>query len=208
MKLDKIEQALISLQNGEMVLVIDDPQRENEGDLICAAQYATPEVINFMASKAKGLICMPMSKTWTDRIGLPQMVEHNTDSHTTAFTVSIDHVSTSTGISAYERSATAISCTKDHIVPDDFRRPGHMFPLEAKPGGVLERPGHTEATVDLLRLAGMKEVGLCCEIMGEDGTMMKTEQLLDFAREHDLVFISIRDLIQYQVNISDSKGVE
>lgn len=208
MRLNEIEQAIKALQNGEMVLVIDDPDRENEGDLICAAQYAKPEIINFMASKAKGLICMPMSKEWTERIGLPQMVECNTDSHHTAFTVSIDHSSTETGISAFERSVTAMCCTDDNIIPDDFRRPGHMFPLEAKPDGVLERPGHTEATVDLMKLADLKEVGLCCEIMDDDGTMMKTEQLIKFATKCNMVMISIRDLIQYLITTKSSEEVK
>lgn len=195
---NKIEHALEDLQNGKMILVIDDPDRENEGDLICAAQHAGPEIINFMASRAKGLICMPMSREWTGRLQLGQMVDDNTDSHTTAFTVSIDHISTTTGISAFERSVTAIKCADDQAAPGDFRRPGHMFPLEACPGGVLERPGHTEATVDLMKLAGLKEVGLCCEIMDDDGTMMTTPRLTDFAAANQLTLISIRELIEYR----------
>ena len=162
-----IEEALQALRNGEVILVTDDEDRENEGDLICAAEFATTENVNFMASQAKGLICMPMSKAFTQKLGLPQMVEQNTDNHATAFTVSIDH--TTTGISAYERSVTALKCVEDDAKPEDFRRPGHMFPLEAKQGGVLVRTGHTEATVDLCRLAGLKECGLCCEIMADDG---------------------------------------
>ena len=172
-----VPEALEALKNGKVILVTDDEDRENEGDFICAAQFATTENVNFMASQAKGLICMPMSKAFTQKLGLPQMVEQNTDNHATAFTVSIDHVDTTTGISAYERSVTALKCVEDDAKPEDFRRPGHMFPLEAKQGGVLVRTGHTEATVDLCRLAGLKECGLCCEIMADDGHMMRTPEL-------------------------------
>lgn len=181
-----IPQALEDLKNGKVILVIDDPDRENEGDLICAAEFATQENVNFMASNAKGLICMPMSKEWCQKLDLQQMVSVNTDNHSTAFTVSIDHVDTTTGISAYERSYTAMKTVEDGAKPEDFRRPGHMFPLEAREGGVLKRAGHTEATVDLVTLAGLKPVGLCCEIMREDGTMMRTTELLQFADEHNL----------------------
>ena len=193
-----IEEALQALRNGEVILVTDDEDRENEGDLICAAEFATTENVNFMASQAKGLICMPMSKAFTQKLGLPQMVEQNTDNHSTAFTVSIDHVDTTTGISAYERSVTALKCVEDGAKPEDFRRPGHMFPLEAKPGGVLVRTGHTEATVDLCRLAGLKECGLCCEIMAEDGHMMRTPELQEFAQKHQIKFITIADLVAYR----------
>ncbi|MBS5343044.1 MAG: bifunctional 3,4-dihydroxy-2-butanone-4-phosphate synthase/GTP cyclohydrolase II [Clostridium sp.] len=193
-----IEEALQALRNGEVILVTDDEDRENEGDLICAAEFATTENVNFMASQAKGLICMPMSKAFTQKLGLPQMVEQNTDNHATAFTVSIDHVDTTTGISAYERSVTALKCVEDGAKPEDFRRPGHMFPLEAKPGGVLVRTGHTEATVDLCRLAGLKECGLCCEIMAEDGHMMRTPELQEFAQKHQIKFITIADLVAYR----------
>lgn len=151
----KLEQALQDLRDGKLILVIDDPERENEGDLICAAEHATPENVNIMASLAKGLICMPMSREMCERLGLSQMVEVNTDNHSTAFTVSIDHVETTTGISAFERSLTAVKTVEDDARPEDFRRPGHMFPLEAREGGVLKRAGHTEATVDLMRLAGL-----------------------------------------------------
>jgi 3,4-dihydroxy 2-butanone 4-phosphate synthase/GTP cyclohydrolase II len=197
MLLSSIEQAVERLGHGEIIVVIDDPDRENEGDVICAAQFATPEAVNFMASKAKGLICMPMSHAWTEKLGLPQMVDDNTDNHATAFTVSIDHVDTATGISAFERSLTAMKCVEDGAKPRDFRRPGHMFPLRAKENGVLERPGHTEATVDLLRLAGLKEVGLCCEIMDDDGTMMRTRRLVEFAALYNLSVISVKDLQTY-----------
>lgn len=193
-----IEEALQALRNGEVILVTDDEDRENEGDLICAAEFATTENINFMASQAKGLICMPMSKAFTQKLGLPQMVEQNTDNHATAFTVSIDHVDTTTGISAYERSVTALKCVEDDAKPEDFRRPGHMFPLEAKQGGVLVRTGHTEATVDLCRLAGLKECGLCCEIMADDGHMMRTPDLQEFAQKHQIKFITIADLVAYR----------
>ncbi len=191
-----MEEALEDLRQGKLILVIDDPDRENEGDLICAAEHATQENVNMMASLAKGLICMPMSKELTHKLGLGQMVEVNTDNHTTAFTVSIDHVDTTTGISAVERSLTAMKCVDEDAKPEDFRRPGHMFPLEAREGGVLKRAGHTEATVDLMRLAGLKECGLCCEIMREDGTMMRTPELLDFAKEHNFKVITIEQLIK------------
>jgi len=193
-----IEEALEELRQGRMILCTDDPDRENEGDLICAAQFATTENVNFMATHAKGLICMPMSRTYIQKLQFPQMVTNNTDNHETAFTVSIDHVSTTTGISAAERSVTAMKCVGDDARPEDFRRPGHMFPLLAKPNGVLERNGHTEATVDLCRLAGLKECGLCCEIMREDGTMMRASELQEKAMEWGLKFITIRDLQAYR----------
>ncbi len=191
-----IDEALDELKKGKVILVIDDPDRENEGDLICAAEFATTENVNMMATYAKGLICMPMSRAMTEKLGLGQMVEVNTDNHSTAFTVSIDHVDTTTGISAVERSLTAMKCVEEGVKPEDFRRPGHMFPLEAREGGVLKRAGHTEATVDLMRLAGLKECGLCCEIMREDGTMMRTTELLEFAKKHDILVITIEELIK------------
>lgn len=195
---DSIEKALADLREGKVILVTDDPDRENEGDLICAAQYATTENVNFMAAYAKGLICMPMSGEYVTKLGLRPMVANNTDNHCTAFTESIDYITTTTGISAEERGITARMCVEPTAVPNDFRRPGHMFPLEAKKGGVLERNGHTEATVDLLRLAGMSQVGLCCEIMADDGTMMRRDELIEFAKEHDLTFITIKDLQIYR----------
>ncbi len=197
-KFNTIEEAVADLRAGKMIIAVDDPDRENEGDLICAAEHATLENVNFMASYAKGLICMPMSRELTAKLGLEQMVTNNTDNHCTAFTVSIDHVSTTTGISALERSVTAMKCVEAGAKPADFRRPGHMFPLEAKPGGVLERMGHTEATVDLMRIAGMQECGLCCEIMREDGTMMHTPELREFARKYNLKMITVADLITYR----------
>ena len=193
-----IDEALQDLRDGKLILVIDDPDRENEGDLICAAEFATTENVNAMASLAKGLICMPMSKEMTKKLGLDQMVAVNTDNHSTAFTVSIDHVDTTTGISAVERSLTAMKCVEDDVKPEDFRRPGHMFPLKAKKNGVLERNGHTEATVDLCRLAGLKACGLCCEIMREDGTMMRTEELSKLAQQYQMKFITIKNLQDYR----------
>lgn len=194
-----VEQALTDLREGKVILVIDDPDRENEGDLICAAQFATTDNVNFMACQAKGLICMPMSIQMCEKLGLEQMVAVNTDNHSTAFTVSIDHVDTTTGISAVERSLTAMKAVEDDAKPEDFRRPGHMFPLQAREGGVLKRNGHTEATVDLMKLAGLKECGLCCEIMREDGTMMRTTELLEFADKYSLTVITIADLIKYRM---------
>ena len=193
-----IEEALEALKAGRMILAADDPDRENEGDLICAAQYADTDVLNFMAVHGKGLICMPMSQEYAARLKLPQMVSQNTDNHETAFTVSIDHVSTATGISAQERSVTAMKCVDPASAPEDFRRPGHMFPLLARKNGVLERAGHTEATVDLLRLAGLKTCGLCCEIMEEDGTMMRTPRLMEMAEAWNMPIITIKDLIAYR----------
>ena len=193
-----IEEALEDLRRGKIILVTDDEDRENEGDFICAAQFATTENINFMATHGKGLICMPMSEEYVEKLKLPQMVENNTDNHETAFTVSIDHLTTTTGISAVERSITALACVKKDAKPEDFRRPGHMFPLKAKKNGVLERNGHTEATVDLCRLAGLKECGLCCEIMREDGTMMRTEELSKLAQQYQMKFITIKNLQDYR----------
>lgn len=193
-----VEEALQELRQGHIILVTDDPDRENEGDFICAAQFATTQNINFMATHGKGLICMPMSEEYVRKLHIPQMVSQNTDNHETAFTVSIDHVSTTTGISAAERSITAMKCVEDDAKPEDFRRPGHMFPLLAKKNGVLERDGHTEATVDLMRLAGLKECGLCCEIMREDGTMMRTPELKELAQKWNIKFITIKDLQTYR----------
>lgn len=193
-----VEEALEELKNGKIILVTDDPDRENEGDFICAAEFATTKNINFMATYGKGLICMPMSKEYVKKLRIPQMVTNNTDNHETAFTVSIDAVDTTTGISAAERSITAMKCVDENAKPEDFRRPGHMFPLLAKDNGVLERNGHTEATVDLCRLAGLKECGLCCEIMREDGTMMRTKELVQLAKDMNIKMISIKDLQHYR----------
>lgn len=195
---DSVEDVIEDIKQGKIVMVTDDENRENEGDFICAAEYATTENINFMAIHGKGLICMPMSQEICQRLKFPQMVAENTDNHETAFTVSIDHISTTTGISAYERGITARECVNDSAKPEDFRRPGHMFPLLAKENGVLERNGHTEATVDLMKLAGLKECGLCCEIMREDGTMMRTPELMQMAKKFGIRFTTIRAIQEYR----------
>ncbi len=198
MEKELIEKAIRDLQNGKIILVMDDEGRENEGDFICAAEFATTENVNFMATEGKGLICMPMSEEISDKLALLPMVSHNTDNHETAFMTSIDHVDTTTGISAAERALTARNCVRDDATPIEFRRPGHMFPLVARKGGVIERPGHTEATVDLLKLAGLKECGLCCEIMAEDGSMMRGDELRKLAKEKGITFITIPQLIEYR----------
>ena len=197
-KFNTIEEALQDLRDGKIIIVTDDDDRENEGDFVCAAEFGTTENVNFMAVHGKGLICMPMSEKLIKKLSIPQMVTENTDNHGTAFTVSIDHVETTTGISAQERSVTALKCVADDAKPEDFRRPGHMFPLLSKKNGVLERNGHTEATVDLMKLAGLKECGLCCEIMREDGTMMRTPELIKLAQTQQLKFITIKDLQDYR----------
>ncbi|MGX2969895.1 bifunctional 3,4-dihydroxy-2-butanone-4-phosphate synthase/GTP cyclohydrolase II [Ursidibacter sp. B-7004-1] len=193
-----VEQALEALRQGKIILVSDDEDRENEGDFICAAEFATPENINFMATYGKGLICMPISPDLADKLSLSPMVVENSDNHQTAFTVSIDHIETTTGISAVERSLTALKVIDENAKASDFRRPGHMFPLVAKQGGVLVRNGHTEATVDLARLAGLKPAGLCCEIMAEDGTMMQMPELQALATKHQMPFITIAQLQAYR----------
>ena len=193
-----VEEALEDLKKGKIIIVTDNEDRENEGDFICAAEFATTENVNFMATYGKGLICMPMSRELCEKLGFPQMVADNQDNHETAFTVSIDYVGTTTGISAKERSMTAMKCVEEQSKPEDFRRPGHMFPLTAKKNGLLEREGHTEATVDLMKLAGLKPCGLCCEIMEEDGTMMKKPNLIELAKKWDLKFITIQALIEYR----------
>ena len=196
--MNTIEEAVQDLREGKIIICIDDPDRENEGDFICAAEFATTENINLMATHGKGLICMPMAKEFVKRLQIPQMVMDNTDNHETAFTVSIDYAGTTTGISAAERSVTAMKVVEDDTRPEDFRRPGHMFPLLAKPNGVLERDGHTEATVDLCKIAGLKACGLCCEIMRDDGTMMRTTELLQLAERFGMKVISIKSLQEYR----------
>lgn len=198
MKFSTIEEALEELKQGNVILVTDDEDRENEGDFICAAEFATTANVNLMATYGKGLICMPMGEELVQKLRLPQMVTQNTDNHETAFTVSIDHVNTTTGISAAERSVTAMKCVEDDAKPEDFRRPGHMFPLLAKKNGVLERNGHTEATVDLMRLAGLKECGLCCEIMRDDGTMMRSPELMKLAEKLGVKMVTIKALQEYR----------
>lgn len=194
----KVPEALDALKNGEIIMVADDEDRENEGDFICAASFATTENVTFMAANGKGLICMPSSEEICRRLRLPQMVSDNTDNHETAFTVSIDYKDTTTGISALERGVTARMVADPDTKPEDFRRPGHMFPLLAKKNGVLERNGHTEATVDLLRLAGLPECGLCCEIMGDDGQMLRMEALQELSKKYGLKFITIKSLQDYR----------
>ena len=197
-KFNTIEEALEDLRQGKIIVVTDDEDRENEGDFICAGEFATTGNINFMAIHGKGLICMPMSRELADRLDFHQMVTRNTDNHETAFTVSVDHVDTTTGISAAERSVTALKILEDGAKPEDFRRPGHMFPLIAKDNGVLVRNGHTEATVDLMKMAGLKPCGLCCEIMREDGTMMRTPELIELAQRFGFKFITIKALQDYR----------
>ena len=197
MEQNTVEEVIEDLRAGKLIVCIDDPDRENEGDLICAAQFATTENVNFMAKYARGLICTPMSEAVAARLGLEQMVKVNTDNHGTAFTVSIDHVSTTTGISAEVRGLTCRRCADPSARPEDFRRPGHVFPLVARRGGVLARSGHTEATVDLCRLAGLTECGLCCEIMREDGTMMRTAELLEHAGRWGVKVVTIKALQDY-----------
>ncbi|MCR5633302.1 MAG: bifunctional 3,4-dihydroxy-2-butanone-4-phosphate synthase/GTP cyclohydrolase II [Eubacterium sp.] len=198
MEFNSIEEILEDIKVGKPVVILDNEDRENEGDIIFAAEHATTENVNLMAKYARGLICMPMDASYSDKYNLPQMCIVNTDNHATAFSVSIDHVDTTTGISAVERGLTARKFADDSSTKDDFRRPGHMFPLQAKKGGVIERPGHTEATVDLCRLAGCKPVGLCCEIMNDDGTMARLDDLVAFSKEHDLKISTIELLVQYR----------
>ena len=203
MKTNTIKEALEALREGKMIVVADDEDRENEGDLIAAASLATPETINFMATHARGLICTPMSKEIAERLNIEYMVWNNKDSHQTPFGISIDHIETSTGISAAERALTANKCADPNSKGSDFKRPGHMFPLIAREYGVLERNGHTEATVDLMRLAGLEECGLCVEIMNPDGTMCRVNQLESFAKKHNLVYITIKQIQEYRKSNED-----
>ncbi len=194
-----IEEAIEDLRAGKIILTTDDPTRENEGDMICAAEFATTENINFMAKYGKGLICTPMTASLAAKLALPQMVTENTDNHSTAFTVSVDHVNTTTGISAEERGYTIRMLVAEETAAADLRRPGHVFPLVARKGGVLVRNGHTEATIDLMRLADLKPAGVCCEIMREDGTMMRTPEIAQLAKRFDMKFINIKQLQEYMV---------
>ncbi len=193
-----IEEAIEDIKNGKMVIVVDDESRENEGDLLMAAEKVTPEAINFMATHGRGLICMPVSKDRLDELELKQMVDVNTDNHGTAFTVSIDALDTTTGISAHERCATILKVLDKSSTTDSFRKPGHVFPLEAKDGGVLKRAGHTEAAVDLATLSGFSAAGVICEIMSEDGTMARVPELVEYSKTHDLKLITIADLIAFR----------
>lgn len=197
MNFNTIEQAIEDIKNGKMVIVVDDESRENEGDLLMAADKVTPQAINFMATHGRGLICMPVCKSRLDELKLDQMVEVNTDSHGTAFTVSIDAVETTTGISAHERCSTILKVLDSDADTDSFKKPGHVFPLAAKDGGVLKRAGHTEAAVDLAELAGFSSAGVICEIMSDDGTMARVPELMEYAKVHNLKIITIADLISY-----------
>ena len=197
-KFATVEEAIDEIRNGNMIIVVDDEDRENEGDIIVAAEKCTAEHVNFMATHAKGLICTPVEGYILDRLKIGQMVTNNTDNHETAFTVSVDAVSTTTGISAYERWETVKKIIDPEAKPEDFRRPGHVFPLRSVPGGVLRRAGHTETTTDLARLAGLIPAGWCCEIMDDDGHMMRTPKLLEFADKHGLKIITVKSLIEYR----------
>lgn len=198
MKVNTIEEVAEALKKGEIVIVTDDPDRENEGDMIAAAEFITGENLNIMASIAKGLICMPISREYAERLEFNPMVQKNTDNHETAFTVSVDHIDTTTGISAFERAYTARKITDESSKPDDFRRPGHMFPLIAKDEGIFVRQGHTEATVDLLKIAGLKPVGLCCEIMADDGHMMRGEDIFNLAKKLNMKITTTKELLLYR----------
>lgn len=197
-KFNTIEEAISDIKDGKIIIVVDNPDRENEGDLLMAAEKVTGEAINFMAKYGRGLICMPVEEERLNELKIGPMVENNTDNHETAFTVAIDHASTTTGISAFERAITIQKVLDDNTKPEDFRRPGHVFPLVAKKNGVLERNGHTEAAVDLPKLAGLKGAGVICEIMKDDGTMARTPDLVKFAKVHNLKIITIEDLIKYR----------
>ncbi|MEK5407178.1 3,4-dihydroxy-2-butanone-4-phosphate synthase [Paenibacillus sp. FSL W8-0439] len=201
-RLDSIEEALEDLKNGKVVIVVDDEQRENEGDFIALAEKASPEVINFMITEGRGLVCVPITQHRAKALELHPMVEQNTDFHGTAFTVSVDHMKTTTGISAAERSLTVRALADEAIMGSDFRKPGHMFPLIARDGGVLQRAGHTEAAVDLARLSGFKPAGVICEIIKEDGSMARLPDLVVIAKRHQLKLISIQHLIDYRRRLS------
>ena len=197
-KFNTIEEAISDIKDGKIIIVVDNPDRENEGDLLMAAEKVTGEALNFMAKYGRGLICMPVEEERLNELKIGPMVENNTDNHETAFTVAIDHASTTTGISAFERAITIQKVLDDNTKPEDFRRPGHVFPLVAKKNGVLERNGHTEAAVDLPKLAGLKGAGVICEIMKDDGTMARTPDLVEFAKVHNLKIITIEELIKYR----------
>ena len=197
-KFNDIEDAVADIRAGKIIIVIDDEDRENEGDLVMAAEKVTGEAINFMATYGKGLICTPMEEEILKELQINSMVENNTDNHETAFTVSVDYKDTTTGISAYERALTISKLLGNDVKPEDFRRPGHVFPLAARKNGVLERTGHTEAAVDLAKLAGLKGAGVICEVMKEDGHMARTEDLIKMAKEHNLKVITVKSLLEYR----------
>ena len=204
-KFNTVEDAIKDIKKGKIIIVVDNPNRENEGDLLMAAEKVTGEAINFMAKYGRGLICMPVEEKILKDLKIGPMVEKNTDNHETAFTVAIDHLDTTTGISAFERALTIQKVLDKSSKPDDFRRPGHVFPLIAKKGGVLERNGHTEAAVDLPKLAGLRGAGVICEIMKDDGTMARTPDLIKFANEHNLKIITIKDLIEYRRKMDEKE---
>ncbi|MDD4803156.1 MAG: bifunctional 3,4-dihydroxy-2-butanone-4-phosphate synthase/GTP cyclohydrolase II [Syntrophomonas sp.] len=193
-----IEEAIQDFKDGKMLIMVDDEDRENEGDIIVAAEKCNPDIVNFMATYAKGLICMPMIGQRLDELEIQAMVIENTDNHQTAFTVSVDHVTTSTGISAHERAATIKALVSTDSKPADFRKPGHIFPLRYREGGVLRRTGHTEGSIDLANISGLYPATVICEIMSKDGTMARVPELFEFAQEHDIKIITIADLIQYR----------
>lgn len=198
MKFNSIEEAIKDIRLGKMIVVVDDEDRENEGDLLMAAEKITPESLNFMATYGRGLICVPLTQERSTELELPLMIEHNTEHFGTAFTVSVDHKNSTTGISAFERANTIKELANPNATKSDFLKPGHVFPLIAKEGGVLKRAGHTEAAVDLARMAGLIPAGVICEIMNDDGTMARTPQLLQFIKKHGLKIITVADLIQYR----------
>jgi 3,4-dihydroxy 2-butanone 4-phosphate synthase/GTP cyclohydrolase II len=198
--LNTIEEAITDLKQGKIIILIDDENRENEGDFLCLAEFATPENINFMAKYGRGLICMPIHEEIAQELQLHPMVSNNTDFHQTAFTVSIDHETTSTGISAFDRSKTMLQVINPQARALQFKRPGHVFPLIAKPGGVLERRGHTEAAVDFGILCASSKAGVICEIMNEDGTMARLPDLLEFAQQFQVKIVTIEELSNYLTN--------
>ena len=198
MSFNTIDEALIDIKSGKMIIVIDDEDRENEGDLVMAAEKATAETINFMASYGRGMICVPITQARAEALSLNRMIEKNEDKYSTAFTVTVDHVSSTTGISAFERATTARELANPLAKVSSFKRPGHIFPLIAKKGGVLERAGHTEASVDIVTIAGLFSAGVICEIMNSDGTMARTPQLIEFAKNHSLKIITIEKLIEFR----------
>ena len=203
MSFNTIEEAIESIKKGEMVIVIDDEDRENEGDLVLAAEFATPENINFMIKEARGLVCVPMTLDRLNHLELGPMVMNNTDVNQTAFTISVDYKDTTTGISAMERSRTIKALVDDSSKSSDFNQPGHIFPLAARDGGVLIRAGHTEASVDLSRLAGLEPAGVICEIINDDGSMARVPDLIEYSKKHDLKMITIADLIAYRKNTEE-----
>jgi len=207
MTLATIDEALKRIRRGEMVLVVDDEDRENEGDLTMAASWVTPEVVNFMLTWARGLVCMPCDVGRLDELDFWPMVPPDRAGNDTAFTVSIDHVTAGSGIGAADRATTIRSVLDPSACPSDFQRPGHVFPLRARPGGVLERRGHTEASVDLARLAGLPPVAMICEVLCEDGSPARFPYLERFAAEHRIAMVSVEQVVEYRLGIEDTRGL-